>query len=42
MIAKTGSESAAGPHMAEKKVNPSMTNVNANTPFRPTAGLAPG
>ncbi len=42
MIAKTGSESAAGPHTGGKKVNPSMTNVNANTPFRADCGLAPG
>ncbi len=40
MIAKTGSESAAGPHTGGKKVNPSMTNVNANTLSAPTAGLA--
>lgn len=38
MIAKTGSESAAGPHTGGKKVNPSMTNVNANTPFRADCG----
>lgn len=41
MIAKTGSESAAGPHTGGKKVNPSMTNVNANTPFRADCGTGP-
>ncbi|SQD06492.1 Uncharacterised protein [Escherichia coli] len=41
MIAKTVPRVPPVHILAEKKVNPSMTNVNANTPFRADCGTGP-